>query len=314
PILNHYDTEETSTLYRATPINAKFDWDNVPAEGLEGPGLRDFDWVLTTGAELNSEAPAQFEVAERREDFVLWRRKPGAETPLEGEPGFRRTLPEPLYPGAVLDCDDPAMQAAARLDGYARVLTRAPVIGTSERWEPKAEITDAGGASQALELPPGRWAISIQYASTQELRLAADAAGYERELEANLLFRGPSPYYAVGEIEVPPTDRDPGPGIQFVGPETVPIRFEATVADPPLIGRLLGTESRAYLGTIAATPLGPEIPSGIAGLPASRSHTESPLDLSCGASVDWYSVAPGTPEAALAAVEAPERRPPQSSD
>ena len=36
PILNHYDTEETSTLYRATPINAKFDWDNVPAQGIEG--------------------------------------------------------------------------------------------------------------------------------------------------------------------------------------------------------------------------------------------------------------------------------------
>ena len=32
PILNHYDTEEIATNYRATPINAKFDWDNVPIE------------------------------------------------------------------------------------------------------------------------------------------------------------------------------------------------------------------------------------------------------------------------------------------
>ena len=30
PITNHYDVEETHSLYRATDLNAKFDWDNVP--------------------------------------------------------------------------------------------------------------------------------------------------------------------------------------------------------------------------------------------------------------------------------------------
>ena len=36
------------------------------AEGLDGPtGLEDFDWVLTTSAELNSEAPPEFEAAPR---------------------------------------------------------------------------------------------------------------------------------------------------------------------------------------------------------------------------------------------------------
>ncbi len=299
PILNHYDTEETSTLYRAKQINSKFFWDKGPAAGLDGPGLRDFDWVLTTSSELGSEAPPEFEVADRSDDFVLWKRRAAAETPGEGEPGFRRTPLEPLYPGAELDCATPEGRALGRLDGYARVLTQAPVIGTSDGWEPKAEITEAGGAVQELALPPGRWAISIQYASTQELTLSAPDLDYERELEANLLFRGPSPFYSAGEVEVTGDD---------------PVRFDATVADPPLIGRLLGTESRAYLGTIAATPIGQERPSGLAGVAPSTSRVEAPLRLACGGYVDWYSIAPGASAAELAAVEAPERRPPQSSD
>jgi len=306
PILNHYDTEETSTLYRATPINAKFDWDNVPAEGLDGRGLRDFDWVLTTSADFNSEPPPEFAIAEASEDFVLWRRKPGAETPVSGEPGARRTLLEPLYPGATLDCSAAETAAVARLDGVARVLNRPPVIGTAERWEPDAEFTEAGGAAQELELAPGRWAISIQYASTQELRIAAPDADFEREMEANLLFRGPSPYYSVGEVEV-------------AGPEdggASPIRFEASVADPPLIGRILGTESRAYLGTIAATPINSSVeePSGLVAVGPSRSRGEAPLRRACSGYVDWYTVAPGTSERDLAAVEAPQARPPQGGD
>ena len=309
PILNHYDTEETSTLYRATPINAKFDWDNVPAQGLEGKGLQDFDWVLTTGAELNSEAPPEFAVALETDDFVLWERKPGAETPLPGEPGARRTLLEPLYPGATLDCADPAGAAVARLDGVARVLQRAPVIGTA--WDPDSRITEAAGASQELSLPPGRWAISIQYASTQPLRLAAPAVGYEETMRTNLLFRGPSPFYAAGEVEVPALGADRPPDEVKGRARAVPVRFEATVEDPPLPGRVLGTESRAYLGTIAATPLSPQTPSGLAEVAPSASRGEVPLQGACTAYLDWYAVAAETPGSALATVEAPTVRPPQ---
>ena len=55
----------------------------------------------------------------------------------------------------------------------------------------------------------------------------------------------------------------------------VPVRFEATVDEPPLIGRLLGTESRAYLGTIAATPIGPSEPSGIVDVAPSDAREPS---------------------------------------
>src|SRR5690606_4616025 len=48
PLPNPYDTEAIWSLYRATPINAKFDWDNVPPH-LSGDrrSLADFDWAIT---------------------------------------------------------------------------------------------------------------------------------------------------------------------------------------------------------------------------------------------------------------------------
>jgi hypothetical protein len=275
PIVNHYDTEEVPSLYRATPINAKFDWDNVPVEVLDDFDGQGFDWVLTTNAAEESEAPPSFEPALKTEDFVLWHRI--------GATGERRTLPEPLYPGAGLDCSGPNGKLAA-VSGVATVFPRDPVV--SRGWSPDPDITEATGATVELPLAPGRWDLSIQYASTQEMRIDARARDsatremrslLERTMRANLLFRGPSPFYRVGTIEV----SRPGP-----------VGFEVSVERPPLIGRLLGTESRAYLGTLAATPADP--PRETVGLREA-----------CDRYVDWYAVAPGSPPEALAGVEAP---------
>ncbi len=153
PLLNHYDTEETPTLYRATPINAKFDWDNVPPETLA-----DFDFVITTSSAFNSEAPPEFRPAVRSGDFILWERTaPGT--------GDRRTLLEPLFPGASVDCSDPAKGPLAGVAGQATVLPAAPAVG--QIWSPRPNITDATGATQELLLAPGRWEISMQFASTR---------------------------------------------------------------------------------------------------------------------------------------------------
>jgi hypothetical protein len=270
PITNHYDTEEVPSLYRATPINAKFDFDNVPTEVLD-----DFDWVLTTNASEQSEAARGFEPELETEDFVLWRRV--------GATGERRTLLEPLYPGAGVACAGPNGKLAA-VAGTATVFPRDPVV--SRGWSPDPDITNAGGATIELPLTPGRWDLSVQYASTQELRIdagARDSATRElrglldRAMRANLLFRGPSPFYRVGTIEVT---------------QSGPVSLEVSVEEPPLIGRLLGTESRAYLGTLAATPADP-------------ARESVPLSEACGRYLDWYAAAPGVAAGALAGVEAP---------
>src|SRR4051794_15713557 len=77
PITNHYDVEEVPSLYRATTLNAKFDWDNVPPHGTDPAvhdGLEDFDWVITTSAAMQSQAPPGFTPRLRTHDFILWHR------------------------------------------------------------------------------------------------------------------------------------------------------------------------------------------------------------------------------------------------
>jgi hypothetical protein len=303
PVVNHYDTEETSTLYRATPVNAKFDWDNVPAERVTGEGadrgLEDFDWVLTTGAEFNSAPPPGFEPRVDTGDFVLWERIEG-ETPVEGEPGFRRTLLEPIYPGATLDCSEESGRRLSRIaGGTAVVFSRAPAIG--KEWRPSPDITEARGAVEELELSPGPWSISIQYASTQALHIAAE--GFDETLPANLLFRGPAPYYPVGTIQVPPGDTGDGT-----------TQFTVTVEEPPRLGRLLGTESRAYLGRLVATPLQPTERGEVIEVAGGALRERVPIADACGRYVDFYEVPADTPPKALAAIEAPTPRPPEGDE
>jgi hypothetical protein len=270
PITNHYDVEETHALYRATTLNAKFDWDNVPPFVMNK-----FRWVVTTSAAEQSQAPAAFVPRLRTGDFILWQRV--------GEVGRRRTLFEPLNPGAPLDCNDPAKAPLAKLDGTATVFTAQPVIG--KVWHPSPELTQTKPAQQRLYLTPGRWDLSMQYASTQALTVTATgpglAAPFRTKLRTNLLFRGPSPYYPVGTIEV----RRPGD-----------VLFTVDVGDPPLIGRVLHTESKAYLSGLAATRADP-------------ARQTVPLRRACGRYVDSYEVAPGTPESALGGIPGPQVQP-----
>jgi hypothetical protein len=72
--------------------------------------------------------------------------------------------------------------------------------------------------------------------------------------------------------------------------------FDVSVDDPPLVGRLLHTESKAYLSGLAATRADPP-------------RQAVPLRQACGRYVDWYEVAPGTPASALQGVPGPEPQP-----
>jgi hypothetical protein len=270
PITNHYDVEEVPALYRATTLNAKFDWDNVPPAVMNR-----FNWVVTTSAAEQSQAPIGFIPRLRTQDFILWHR----DHPV----GRRRTLFEPLNPGAPLDCTDPGEARLRKVDGTATAFTVQPAIGRV--WHPSPDLTQSKPAQQRLYLTPGRWDISIQYASTQALNVTASggalAAPFDARLRTNLLFRGPSPYYPVGSLEV----RRPGE-----------VLFDVSVDDPPLIGRLLGTESKAYLTGLAATRSDP-------------SRQTVALGGACGRYVDWYEVAPGTSASALHGVPAPHPQP-----
>jgi hypothetical protein len=243
----------------------------VPNSVLDG-----FDWVITTSAAEQSQAPSEFRARLRTGDFTLWQRT--------GATGGRRTLYEPLGPGAPFDCTDPSEAPLARVNGSATVFTVQPVVG--KVWSPSPELTESRPAQQRIHLTPGRWELSIQYASTQALHINASGPGLatpglSTSLRANLLFRGPSPYYPVGTIDVEKEGE---------------VRFDVSVGDPPLVGRALGTESKAYLGGLAATLADP-------------ARDSVPLNRACGRYLDWYEVAPGTPPSALEGVPGPHPQP-----
>ena len=271
PILHHYNVDEIDSNYRSTSTRAKFDWDVVPEQILAT-----FPYVITTSAAQQSQAPPSFKPVMRTEDYILWK-----QTPVPGPPGrrhlhpLRRTLLEPTGIGALVDCRRPGDRALTRLEGKAIVLPRAPVSGKA--WEPAREVKNGRGSREELLLSPGRWRISLQYASTEDLHVRTK--GLDATLKPSLLFRGPQPYFEVGELEV----RRPGL-----------VRFNVSVDPPPWFGRLIGTETRAYLGPIAATPAGP--------------RKVIPLSRACGRYVDWYHVAPGTPKSALQPIERPRPR------
>jgi hypothetical protein len=282
PIVHNYNVVEVPSLYRATSTRAKFDFDTVPVTEFEGEfdsdpdardTLADFEWVITTSAAQQSEPPPAFEEVERTRDYVLWHRR--------GPLGQRRTLDEPAGPGTTVDCDRPGERAVSSLPGTARVFSTPPVIGRA--WEPSADVTDAQPGSEELLLGAGTWDISLQYAATQPVRVRTPdltgAAGLDATLEPNLLFRGAAPFYPVGRIEIA------GRGL---------VHFEVTIERPPLVGRLLGAETRGFLGPLAATPV-----------PAQEAI---PLAAACDRYLDWYRVASGTPEAELDRVEKPTPR------
>ncbi|MFM8527177.1 MAG: hypothetical protein ACKOBH_03545 [bacterium] len=262
PIVHNYNVIEVSSLYRPTSTRAKFDFDVVPRKVIER-----FDYVITTGAAQLSEAPVNFEPIRRTRDYVLWKRN--------GPLPERYTLIEPIGPGATVDCSDRAVARLSRLDGEARVFTKPPVVGRA--WDPTSEPTSAVSATEELPLSAGRWAISLQYASTQPARITAP--GLDVALPANLLFRGPAPFYPVGEITVA---RD---GL---------VDFRVAVGRLPTVGRLLGAESRADLGPIAATPV-----------PAREPVPPSEV---CGRYLDWFRLDPGVPVSASKGIPAPTPR------
>jgi hypothetical protein len=107
--------------------------------------------------------------------------------------------------------------------------------------------------------------------------LGLGPGGLDATMRTNLLFRGPSPYYPVGTLDV----RKEGD-----------VRFDVTVDDPPRFGRLVHTDSKAFLDEIAASLEDPD-------------RQTIPLKDACGRYVDWYELGPGTPAAAIAGVPGP---------
>jgi hypothetical protein len=115
-----------------------------------------------------------------------------------------------------------------------------------------------------MELPAGRWRLSLQYFSPFDLTLSAP--GLHQALPAALDGQRPNTISLANEGQFWPAGTIAGDGD--------PIRFTISAAEPSTLQSLSGYTGKASLGELVAVPAKP--------------HRIVPLSKACGGWVDWY--------------------------
>jgi hypothetical protein len=246
-VRNFYDPYFVRPNFDLANVGSKFDFDAV-----KDTTLARFPYVITTRAPYASGPPPGYRPVEITDSYILWRqgRSPVGRKPVERD----------AQPGRELDCRDHSGQFA--------FFDPPPLLGPASEWS-STSLEDGAPASQTLDLPKGRWALSLQYDSTRPLTLTAP--GLDQALPGNLDYRGVAPFWPAGTVTV----KSPGP-----------TEIQASVEQPPLLGRLLGAQSVAHLGAIAATPAGPGYVLGVQPSPGNGERLGAGLE-ACGEYADW---------------------------
>lgn len=246
-VRNYYDNFYVKPNLALKDVFDKFDFDSVKVDDLAR-----FRYVITTRASFASQPPPAFAPLRLTRDFVLWERR--------GTVGPRHVLDEGDNPGVIRDC------STHDRGGFAVTFDRAP-----QKFDGWSGATVEGGSpvTQSVTLPAGAWNVSLQYDASRPLHLTAP--GLDSTVPANLDYRGTTPYYAAGRIEVKRAGT---------------VEVTASTERPPLVGRLLGASPVAHLGAIAFTAAGPPLDSD--PLPGHAERT-IPFAKSCGRYVDWYA-------------------------
>jgi hypothetical protein len=228
---------------RARPEKVWQQGDAMDLDTLTPSKLDRFDYAITTNAAFQSTAPPNLEEVARTDSFVLWKRT-GKTPPL-------RVLKEDGEPGRVLGCGHGTESVALRT-GSATVLDD-PREGTPLGWSQPVPFDAPATATQKLDLKPGHWQLSLQYAS--QVPITVEAGGSSVELPASLAgmyltHPGENSYWDAGEIDV-----------TGAGPTTLTV----TAPEPGALQRALGVKRRVWLGHIAATHGSPrEVPTAAA--------------------------------------------------
>jgi hypothetical protein len=218
------------------------DWDDFVAIELDR-----FDFVLAPDGRYRSEAPPNFRRVAGAGGYDLYER--------EGKTPPRRSVDDLVAPGHTLDCDSPAGRRIARRNGEAAVMPAPVTFGGLGR------IAPGDSLAVTMQLPPGRWDLSLAYVSPLGVRAASD--GIDKRLPAYLARSGP--YFDLGTVTSRGLNRP------------IPITFSAERPSP-----LTVDQSAANLGELVATR------------PGARRIV--PLAEACDRYVDWFRFRPPTPQ------------------
>ena len=123
--------------------------------------------MITGRAAWNSEAPR---ASRDRRDPLLRALGNGPTTPRE-----RHVLLEGTEPAALADCASPEIAILTANRG-ARLALPDAVIGAKRDWASGSCSAPARAPTQTLDLPAGRWLLSIQYFSPFDLTLTRPAS------------------------------------------------------------------------------------------------------------------------------------------
>jgi hypothetical protein len=218
--------------------------------------------VITGRAAWNSQAPPNFRRIDATQSFLLWER-------TGPTPSDRHVLLEGTDAAAAAGCASPEIRILLANPGRASLLPAA-TIGRKGNWDGGSVLGGGDSTSQAIELAPGRWRLSLQYFSPFGLTLSAP--GFRRDLGAALDGQRPNTislandgqFWPAGEIE-----SDGGS-----------IDFTIDAEEPSDLQRLSGYAGKAQLGGLVAVPAAP--------------RNLVPLGEACEGWIDWYE-SPATP-------------------
>ncbi len=224
--------------------------------------LERFPYVITGRAAWNSQAPPGFRRVAATDSFILWKRVGPA-------PKERRVLLEGTDAGALAGCEAPEIRVLLSSKGRAAVFPET-AFGAKTNWDTGEVLRTGEHTAQTLDLPAGRWRLSLQYFSPFELTLTAP--GFRHTLEPAQDGQRPNTISLANDGQFWPAGRiDSGGG---------PVRFTVAAAEPSTLQRLTGYDGTAHVGSLVAVAAG-------------RERTV-PLGAACNRWIDWYE-APDVP-------------------
>ncbi len=215
-----------------------------------------FPYVITGRAAWNSEAPPNFRRVAATPSYILWKRT--ATTPED-----RHVLLEGTEAGAKANCASPEIRILTGNPGQVGLFP-AVAIGSKASWRPDSTLQNGQRAAQSLELPRGRWRLSLQYFSPFDLTLTAP--GFSQALGAALDGQRPSTISLASNGQFWPAGTVASDGGR--------VRFTVTATEPNALQRLSGYSGEAELGELVAVRAAP--------------HRTASLSRACGGWLDWY--------------------------
>lgn len=218
--------------------------------------LDSFPYVVTGRAAWNSQAPRGFKRIAATPSFLLWKR-------TSDVPEDRHVLLEGTDAGAWAGCGAPEIRILLSNPGRASSFP-AVAIAPKGGWSEGGQLHNGERTAQAMELPRGRWHLSLQYFSPFDLTLSAP--GFEQELRPALDGQRPNTISLANNGQFWPAGVYDSRGGR--------IEFAVEAEDSSFLQRLSGYDDVAYVGDLVAVRAG--------------KRRIVPLSAACDSWIDWY--------------------------